>query len=105
MVYTIDDPKRLLEVTRIRHGRDVYQRWCRILSISFITVKGHRETLSPSPILVYLPSDTVAPRGVPAGVLQNVSVFANLSRSGVIRVTARMPIQEFHTLFAKESLA
>src|SRR5215469_3787994 len=37
----------------------------------------------------------------PAGVVTNVSLLANMSRSGVIGVTARMPIQDFNTLFAK----
>jgi len=27
IVYTIDDAKRLVEVTRIRHRRDVYDGW------------------------------------------------------------------------------
>ena len=66
--------------------------------------RGSPQTLSPTPILVYFPSDIVAPRAVPAGSVTNVSLFADRSRSGVIGVTAGMPIQDFNTLFAKESL-
>jgi peptidoglycan hydrolase-like protein with peptidoglycan-binding domain len=51
---------------------------------------------------VYFASDIVVPGTIPeGGGVTKVSFSANMSRSGVIAVTAQMPARDFNTLFAK----
>ena len=61
----------------------------------FVTMCGHLSVVS-FPLLVYVPSDTLKN----AHLLQMFRFF-DLSRSGVIAVTARKPDPDSNTLFAK----